>query len=292
MNQYYWEFDDPFMQNYLAHHGVKGQKWGVRHYQNPDGSLTDEGRRRLGYGNNDIIKDDWKQDRVIAKGTKTTRVMKVSPDEYFPMNRDLAELYSDPKELKKYKDIALKDRDKNESKYQDKYMSVIESKLTNESNRGDAFYLNWFGDYGWEFDNVVVDEFVAKKPLKVASGEKVLNEIIKNIGDQKLEETFNKIDSSDKKKGFFDKDNPYGDSSSRSRLRDLTMEYTTNKELKEKVNNTFKKLGYDAIMDINDSISESPIIVFDSDKKFKKTARTGGSEYYDKLIKELERNKG
>lgn len=30
----------------LVHHGVKGQKWGVRRYQNKDGSLTPEGKRR------------------------------------------------------------------------------------------------------------------------------------------------------------------------------------------------------------------------------------------------------
>lgn len=34
--------------NYLAHHGVLGQKWGVRRYQNKDGSLTAEGRKRAG----------------------------------------------------------------------------------------------------------------------------------------------------------------------------------------------------------------------------------------------------
>ena len=32
----------------LDHSGIKGQKWGVRRYQNEDGSLTPEGRRRYG----------------------------------------------------------------------------------------------------------------------------------------------------------------------------------------------------------------------------------------------------
>lgn len=32
----------------LYHHGIKGQKWGIRRYQNDDGSLTAAGRKRYG----------------------------------------------------------------------------------------------------------------------------------------------------------------------------------------------------------------------------------------------------
>lgn len=32
--------------DYLVHHGIKGMRWGIRRFQNPDGTLTAAGRRR------------------------------------------------------------------------------------------------------------------------------------------------------------------------------------------------------------------------------------------------------
>ena len=32
--------------NYLCHWGIKGMKWGVRRYQNSDGTLTPAGKKR------------------------------------------------------------------------------------------------------------------------------------------------------------------------------------------------------------------------------------------------------
>lgn len=34
------------MSTELVHHGIKGQKWGRRRFQNPDGSLTPAGKAR------------------------------------------------------------------------------------------------------------------------------------------------------------------------------------------------------------------------------------------------------
>lgn len=46
-------------ENYLAHYGVVGMKWGVRRYQNKDGSYTDAGKRRNLKALKKVEKQEW-----------------------------------------------------------------------------------------------------------------------------------------------------------------------------------------------------------------------------------------
>lgn len=54
----------------LYHHGVKGQKWGVRRYQNADGTLTEKGKARLAKYQAKQLKEVNKAYRPILKSTQ------------------------------------------------------------------------------------------------------------------------------------------------------------------------------------------------------------------------------
>lgn len=50
-------------EDYIQHYGIKGMHWGIRRYQNPDGSLTDAGAKRY---TREINRDDAKYNQAKA----------------------------------------------------------------------------------------------------------------------------------------------------------------------------------------------------------------------------------
>ena len=61
----------------LYHHGIKGQKWGVRRYQNEDGTLTEEGIKRYGEHGSDYLKarKNYRTARRSARRAKQLSVI-------------------------------------------------------------------------------------------------------------------------------------------------------------------------------------------------------------------------
>ena len=68
------------MENELYHFGIKGMRWGVRRYQNPDGSLTNAGKKRLSKGHTSNEEND-SSNKPSTKSSSTKTVKDMSDDE-------------------------------------------------------------------------------------------------------------------------------------------------------------------------------------------------------------------
>lgn len=67
----YVTYRNYYVDDELAHHGILGPKWGVRRYQNEDGTLTEEGKKRYGTVGKlkdaelCVLVDKWEKDQSI-----------------------------------------------------------------------------------------------------------------------------------------------------------------------------------------------------------------------------------
>lgn len=132
-------------------------------------------------------------------------------------------------------------------KLETKYFSIDNVKNSGRIN-GKDFYVNFFTDGGFAPNDAQVTMYELKKDIRVASGKKVMNALLEEVGSKPVTKLL--------------KEN--------KTIRSLTLDYTGNKELFNKVNKRLIDEGYDAVEDINDSDSNMPIIVFNSSKNIGK----------------------
>ena len=153
-----------YEEEYLAHHGVKGQRWYVRRFQNPDGSLTAAGKLRYSVGNGG---------RSISK--------KIDPKSAAKLKKRQI------KEAAKLERLKIKEAAKNE-----KYKEKLEKKKSPMTNKENLKTLS--DDELIKINNRDAAENIWLKnhPEKKTVGKYIANDLLKPAFEKEMKEQVNK----------------------------------------------------------------------------------------------------
>lgn len=102
-------WDGTTLDTELYHHGIKGQRWGVRRYQNPDGTLTAAGRKKY-YADQNGYQLTKEGEKVASEYSKSA----------YETSRKISKnaIDSDKEFFENYKAIKKKDREIAEQEHQ------------------------------------------------------------------------------------------------------------------------------------------------------------------------------
>lgn len=116
----------------LYHHGIKGQRWGIRRFQNPDGSLKAAGAKRYGVA----------QDRANRAASEARTAHKLADKYTNAMNRKAAKRQAqadaNPKSgIKRDKANRAQQEAATAKKLAGKYTSAMDAKAAKRQSQAD-----------------------------------------------------------------------------------------------------------------------------------------------------------